>query len=435
MTSPIQFKGALLGLSLIASLAAGCGGSTDSVAPPIVDPDPPSEEAQWRPLGSAILAGRTMLPQIERDPNGDAYCSFQDRTTANSRGSVVRFDSSAVTWRYVGGAGEASRGLDWWGVVQPASGGVIYRANRDYGFSNSGLGLRRYDPSVEAWEPFGNQPLTDGEAHFVDVELDNSGRLLIGFQDGLRTMPNGPGAVGAATVLRVDPTSGNAIALGGAGFSSAFAEPSDVGHVDVEVSSNGTLWAAWTEKGLGGAHPRVARLSAGSETWTLVGSSATGLPIAGAHVAIDLDLAGRPVIAFRGNAPLRFLVYRMDLQQGTWSQIGDDIEPSRLSVGSAPGFSLEQGYRERTPFVVGPAGGMYIAFLSPDDNQVPRVKVFTLSEGAWVPMAGTGFLPGTEQEDYTSLTAIAENGVEVPIIACRRAPQTPNERLIGYAFR
>ena len=420
----------------MAVFAVGCGGGGgDSVLGPTMDPDPPREDAEWRALGSSIVAGRTMLPQIESSPDGGAFCSFQDRTTVNSRGSVVRFDSLDETWRYVGGAGEASRGLDWWGVVQPSGGGVFYRANRDYGYSNSGLGLMRYDPVVAGWQTFGDQPVTDGEAHFVDVELDGANRLLIGYQDGLPAMPDGPGAAGAATVLRVDPTSGERAILGGAGFSSAFAEPSVVAHVDIAVSPSGTLWASWTERGLGGAHPRVARLAAGSESWSLVGSAATGLPIAGAHVAIDIDLAGRPVIAFRGNAPLRFLVYRMDLATNTWSQVGGDIEPSTLSVGATPGFSREQGYRERTPFVIGPAGGMYIAFLSPDGNQVPRAKVFTLSEGQWTPMGGSGYLPGSEQEDYISLTAISVDGVEVPLVACRRAPQSPDERLVGYAFR
>ncbi|QDV04802.1 hypothetical protein Poly30_02950 [Planctomycetes bacterium Poly30] len=382
-----------------------------------------------------------MLPQLQQDADGSLLCSFQDRTTSGDRGSVVRFDAAADTWGYVGQAGEPSIRVDWWGVVQPVGSGWLYRANRDYGFPRNGLGLWRFQPGTADWAPFGPQPLSAGEAHYIDVELDASGRLLIGFQDGLRSMTSGPGAAGAATVLRIDPGSGDATSLGGTGFTSEFASTSDASHVDLEVAANGTLWAAWTESGLGLAHPRVARFhpgsgsSPGSGSWSLVGSPASGLPDAGAHVSIAIDASGRPLIAFRGNAPLRFLVYRMDLAANTWSQVGDDIHPSQLGSGGSPGFSREAGYRERTPFVVGPAGSLYLAHLTPDANEVDRVQVLTFREDAWVPVGASGFLPGSEPEDYVSLAAISENGVEVPIVACRRSPQTPNERLVGYAFR
>ncbi|MEZ6015457.1 MAG: hypothetical protein R3F49_10110 [Planctomycetota bacterium] len=417
----------MLAATALVACAAGCGGGAGASAV--------TSEREWRALGTAVVPGRTMLPRLEASSASGLLCSFQDRTAGANRGSVVRYDAAAQTWRYLGAAGAASVGTDWWGAVQAGSAGVLYRANRDYGFANDGLGFWRYDPGTASWAPFGSQPLSVGEAHYIDLELDTSGRPVLAFQDGTTAQPAGPGSGGALTVLRIDPGSGAATALGGAAFTRAFTTPSDATHGDLAVSANGTLWAAWIEHAQGGEHPRVARFDAGPGTWTLVGSPANGLPNIGSHVAIAVDSTGRPLIAFRGNGPLRFLVYRMDLGTLTWSQVGADISASQLSGGAYPGFSVEAGYRERTPFAVGPADGLYLSHLAPDASQVDRVKVFSFRGGAWLPLGSTGFLPGTEQEDYTSLAVISEGGVEVPFVTCRRAPLTANERLVGYAFR
>ncbi len=366
-------------------------------------------------------------------------CAYQD-VNLSGRGSTSVFNVLQRVWYPVGEQGLASAGRDWWPSLGFGPGGEVYRFNYDYGIGGR-LGLRRLDlgpQSQLAWTlPVGTQ-LSTGQSHTPHAVVDPQNRPIVCFQDG----PGGNSlnqSQGGITVLRINMATGQKEALGGAGFSDNYMPPgqrSIVWHTKVDQADNGLIYAAWTEKSDGNLHNRiyVARYSESLREWKLLGPPGLGFEAQGAHLNMQLDPQGVPVVAFRGQSPPSLRVMRWVPGTIHWVQIGDDIAEEELAqqVG-AFGFSTNGGYRESVPMVIDDIGRMYIACRAYDAQGDLRMKTWTFTgAGGWQPMGtNDGFLPGSGDEDYGVLIAV---GGRIPVMSCRRLPDLPGEQLLVHGF-
>ncbi len=399
----------------------------------------PSLAQTWQPLGDTVHTGRVMNPTIADGERGILLCTFQDGAL-QGRGSVRAFDPLLGQWVLAGEEGESSAGRDWWPRLAFGHFGEIYRVNYDYGLGGR-LGFRVLDVNrfnELIWSaPLGGSVST-GQAHTPDIVVDRWGRPTICFEDGpggnLPTQPQG-----GITVLRIDPASGQVVALGGAGFSDAFmpaGRRSRTWHTQIEEASDGTLYAAWTEKGLDPHRKRiyVARYDEGLAAWGLIGEPGLGLAGQGAHLAMALDPSGVPVIVYRSEWPRGLRAVRWIPGTRDWEQIGSDFATEELQAQTGyVGFSSNGGYRESVPLTIDGAGRIIVACRAHDPVGDLRMKTWTYDPvSGWTPLGSNGgFLPGVGEEDYGFLIT-ARGGV--PVMSCRRLPDVAGEHLVVHAF-
>lgn len=350
------------------------------------------------------------------------------------------YDALTMEWSLLGAPGSASVDDDWWGVVCETPSGRLYRVSRDYGLANGALGLRQFGWNAAGqtdWLTFGHQPASEGQAHYIDIESDAWNRILVAYQDG--RPGDATGADKGITILRIDGVTSRSQPLGKAGFSRRLAKDSRTQHCNVEVAHNGTVWAAWHESADALRGAVVASYDESLDRWTVAGSAVNGRPGSGQHVSLAIDPTGAPVVAYRVFGPPRFRVMRYDRQAQAWLQLGHDIGTAQLAGGGYPGFSREAGYRERTPFAVGRNGGTYLGFLSPDPAtpapHTERLIVWSFDGQTWSPVGPTGFLPGSDQQDYATIDVTSRGGFDVPVVLVRSRPLTPRESLVGFTFR
>ena len=419
--------------SLSAYLSLALVGVTASLAP-AQSPGPKA----WRTFGDVVHDGRTMNPSLAEGPRGILMCTYQD-VELSGRGSTSVFNVLQRVWYPAGEEGRASAGRDWWPTIRFGLNGEVYRFNYDYGLGGR-LGLRKLDfgpQSQLAWTlPLGTH-LSTGQAHTPDAIIDAQNRPIVCFQDG----PGGntpSQSQGGITVLRVNMETGQTQALGGAGFSDQFipaGQRSIVWHTKIDQTVNGTIYAAWTEMSSGGTGNRlhVARYSESTDQWALLGTPGLGVQAQGAHLNMQLNQHGVPVVAYRGQNPRSLRVRRWHPWTNSWIQVGDDIAVAELGqqIG-AVGFSDNSGYRESVPFVIDDIGRMYIACRAHDSQGDRRMKTWTFAGGSWQTMGvNDGFLPGSGDEDYASFIAV---GGRIPVLSCRRRPDQAGERLVVHGF-
>ncbi|QDV06602.1 hypothetical protein Poly30_21120 [Planctomycetes bacterium Poly30] len=380
-----------------------------------------------------------MNPSLCEGPGGVLLCAFQDEALSG-RGSTSLYNDQSGRWESVGLPGNASAGRDWWPKMALDHSGEIFRVNYDYGLDGR-LGVRRLDLTSQSnpgWIlPFG-AALSSGQSHTPDLEIDSQNRLIISYQDG----PGGNGASltqGGITVLRVNPQTGQSVALGHPGFSDDFMPPglnSVTWHTQVERAADGTIYAAWSEKAFGNTRNRlyVARYSEVQQRWKLIGSPGLDRLAEGINLSLELDASGVPVVAYRGEDPVSLRVLRWIPGTYDWEQIGDDIAVHDLSLQIGYyGFSPDGGYRESVPFTIDALGRIYIACRAHDAFGEIRMKTWRFEGAAgWQPLGPHGgFLPGSGDEDYGFL--ITSQGT-VPVMSCRRRPGSFQEQVVVHRF-
>lgn len=393
----------------------------------------------WQAFGGPVHRGPTMNPSLAEGPLGQLMCTYQDEALSG-RGSTSAFNVLKRAWEPAGPPGEASAGRDWWPKIAFAPSGDVFRVNYDYGLGGR-LGVRRLDlasqPSFGWTLPFGSA-VSSGQSHTPDLIVDAQGRLVIAYQDG--PGGNGPSQTqGGITVLRIDPSTGQSVALGGTGFSDLFMPPgqsSVTWHTQVRQAPDGTLFAAWSEKSFGNLNNRlyVARYSEVQQRWKLLGPPGLGRNAQGIHLSLQLDPQGVPVVAYRGQDPVSVRVLRWVPGTYDWVQLGGDLAVDLLQKQTGYfGFSNDGGYRESMPFVIDSLGRMYIACRAHDSSGVLRMKTWTFQEAVgWQPLGkGDGFLPGSGVEDYGSLITV---GGRFPVMCCRRHPNEADEAIVVYGF-
>lgn len=408
------------------ALAAGATPVHGQVSAQPIDPDLWDSSGQWHRVGPPLeTAGRTMTPKIEIFGT-TPFLTFQD-AGLECRGSAAVLAPSGLEWVYLGGPGQCSDHQDWWAHLAVGPDQTLYRASYEYGLNpidgGNGLNLRQFLPGANLWTRLGTLPLSPGQSHIPDVEVDSHGHVLISYQDG----PDGGTPVpGDVTVQCVDAITGEPRYLGPAGFSRDLVPENGLRAwtTSLEISSTDEVWAAWEQilevddKEVSRA--AVARFDATSDTWALVDSVGLGVGVWGAGMNLKLDGADRPYLATfsyaqdsRGIGTMGVYVFRLDDSGQRFEQVGPPC-----GVEDHVMVSDEAGYREICAFELDEHDIPYVAYRGGEHGKKACVRRYDADLNDWVPVGVLGFSPGEgvqAEDDYISL-AISGG---VPFVAFR----------------